>query len=140
MKSGARDTSRVAAPGETDLTKLLAAIDVVRRPGSYVYVVRGPGEPAPDEVVAMIDEAASISYVVSADSSAAGDGHFRAAWLTLTVNSSLDGVGLCAAVATALVARDIPANVLAGFYHDHLLVPEELADQAIAAIHTLRTP
>ena len=46
------------------------------------------------------------------------------------MHSALEAVGLTAAVATALAAAGIPANVLAGYSHDHLLVPEDRADDA----------
>jgi len=122
-------------PAERDLPTLLSTLDVVRRPGTFVYVQRPLGEVAPAGVRAMIDEGASTTYVVDVES--APDAPFRAAWLTLTVQSALEAVGLTAAVAGALAAVDIPANVLAGFDHDHLLVPEELADDAIAAIRAI---
>jgi len=51
-------------------------------------------------------------------------------WLTLSVQSSLEAIGLTAAVSAALTAAGIPCNVLAGTYHDHLLVPESLAADA----------
>jgi len=65
---------------------------------------------------------------------------FVAAWLTLDVESALDAIGLTAAVATALAADGIACNVLAGFHHDHLLVPEERAEDAIASLMRLRSP
>ncbi len=128
-----RDTR--AMPAERDLVRLLGTLDVERRPGTFAYVQRATGEEAPAGPVAMIDEGSLTTYVVDADS--VPQERFRAAWLTLTVYSSLEAVGLTAAVAGALAAVGIPANVLAGFDHDHLLVPEELADVAMAAIRTL---
>jgi len=126
------------APGETDLAAMLAAIDVVRRPGEFVYVVRAPGEPAPPDALATIDEAASVSYVVPAGSPAAMGARYRAAWLTVTVHSSLHAVGLVAEMSTAFAAARIPCNVLAGFYHDHLLVPTEHAERAMTVVRSLR--
>ena len=55
--------------------------------------------------------------------------------ITLMVYSSLDGIGLTAAVATALADKGIPANVVAATHHDHIFVP---AKQADAALDTLR--
>ena len=55
--------------------------------------------------------------------------------ITLHVTSALDGVGLTAAVATALSELGIPANVVAGHFHDHVFVPE---DQAVAALAALK--
>lgn len=61
------------------------------------------------------------------------------AWLTLDVHSALEAVGLTAAVAAVLTERGIPANVLAAHLHDHLLVPVDRADDAVAAIEGLAT-
>jgi uncharacterized protein len=128
-----RDTRDV--PAERDLTTLLATLDVARRPGTFAYVQRPPGAAAPRGARAMIDEETSTTYIVDVDS--APEALFRAAWLTLTVHSALEAVGLTAAVAGALATAGIPANVLAGHDHDHLLVPEERADDAIAAIRAI---
>ena len=52
----------------------------------------------------------------------------------LSVNSSLDAVGLTAAVATKLSFYGISANVVAAYYHDHIFVPSEKADKALLAL------
>lgn len=54
--------------------------------------------------------------------------------ITLSVHSALDGVGLTAAVATALAGAHIPCNVVAAYHHDHVFVPEELAEDAVAVL------
>lgn len=54
--------------------------------------------------------------------------------ITLSVHSALDGVGLTAAVATALAGAHIPCNVVAAYHHDHVFVPEELAEHAVAVL------
>ena len=58
--------------------------------------------------------------------------------ITLTVHSSLDAVGLTAAVSAALAAKDITANVVAGFYHDHIFVAADKADRALQLLSGLR--
>jgi hypothetical protein len=50
------------------------------------------------------------------------------------VHSSLDAVGLTAAVANKLASREISANVVAAYYHDHIFVRKEKADIAMAAL------
>ncbi len=57
--------------------------------------------------------------------------------ITLTVHSSLEAVGLTAAVATALTEAGISANVVAAFFHDHIFVPAADADQAVAVLLAL---
>jgi len=56
------------------------------------------------------------------------------AMLSLGVHSPVDSVGLTAALATVLATRGIACNVVAGAYHDHLFVPVERADEALAVL------
>lgn len=59
------------------------------------------------------------------------------AQITLNVFSSLEGVGLTAAVAQALAAENIACNMVAGFHHDHAFVPLSRADDAMAVLRKL---
>jgi hypothetical protein len=126
--------------GERDLDVLLASLDVVREPGVFVVATIADGSDPPPGARAQIAEREGLTVVVSReDALAAGLPFvFEAAWLTLAVHSSLEAVGLTAAVATRLAEAGIPANVLAGYHHDHVLVPVDRADEAIAALRSLR--
>ena len=57
--------------------------------------------------------------------------------ITLQVYSSLSGVGLTAAVATALAEAGIPCNMIAATHHDHAFVPADRAEQALAILQDL---
>ena len=63
---------------------------------------------------------------------------FRAAWISLKVHSDLSAVGLTAAVSTALAARQIPCNVVAGAFHDHLFVPIEKLEEAMVCLRSVQ--
>ena len=57
--------------------------------------------------------------------------------ITLTVHSSLEAVGLTAALSERLARHRISANMLAGYYHDHILVPETDVTQAFDVLENL---
>ncbi|MBB1511441.1 MULTISPECIES: ACT domain-containing protein [unclassified Tessaracoccus] len=123
--------------GETELTTLLATMSPVVCPGAFVFVV-GPG-PVEAEVLASVVESEGLSMVLrKEDADRLGlDYDYVAGWITLTVQSSLAAVGLTAAVSTALAEASISCNVVAGYHHDHLLVPADRLDDALAALRRL---
>jgi hypothetical protein len=125
-------------PGERDLAAMLATLDVECRPGVYTFV-SGPWAALDARAEARIEEREGTTLVVPVDVAieAGAKVEFRAAWLTVTVHSSLEAVGLTAALSAALASAGIACNMLAGYYHDHLLVPVERADEAVAAIAAL---
>ena len=58
--------------------------------------------------------------------------------ITLQVHSSLDGVGLTAAVSGLLAANGIACNMVAAFHHDHLFVPADQAEKALTLLRGLQ--
>lgn len=125
--------------GETDLGRLLAGMSPVVRPGRYVFATLD-GEVPGLEVLASVVEPEGRSVVISqTDAARLGLTHdFVAGWITLQVHSALSAIGLTAAVSNALAEAGISCNVGAGRHHDHLLVPFERLDEAIAALSALR--
>ncbi|MEM9656655.1 MAG: ACT domain-containing protein [Actinomycetota bacterium] len=121
------------------LADMLRNLSVSRRPGSWTIVSIGSPVPLSEVIAAVIIESEGATAVATvAEATRRGwPVDFRGAWLTLDIHSSLDRVGLTAAVSATLAGRGIPANMLAGYYHDHLLVPEDRADEAMAAITAL---
>jgi hypothetical protein len=57
--------------------------------------------------------------------------------ISLNVHSSLEAVGLTAAVSVALSEQGISANVIAGYFHDHIFVPEANAQEALKVLQNL---
>jgi len=127
----------MAAPGETDLDKMLASLRVERRPGVFTYVavaVPTPGLLAAAHAMVTEGETTTLVLPQEAAQRAGFTVDLEMAWLSLTVQSSLEAVGLTAAFAATLGEVGIPCNVLAGFHHDHILVPADRADDAIDAL------
>ena len=120
--------------GETDLETMLAGLIVELRPGRYTMVSLDDPVPLGAGVEALIIEAEGITAVTTERD---WYHNFEAAWLTLQVHSSLEAVGLTVAVAATLAERSIACNVLAGYFHDHLLVPRSRAEEAVAGLESL---
>lgn len=120
---------------ERDLTRLLAELAPVVRPVPYVVAETEAQIPA----AAVIVEDEATTRIVE---QSIADAHklpytFVAAWITCTIESDLEAVGMTAAISGALAEADIPCNVLAGSRHDHLLVPWDRRDEAVAILSAL---
>lgn len=129
--------------GVKDLEDMLQNLSVSRRAGTWTMVSVDQAAGAPVElstdIAAVITEAEGITAITTVEEAErrGWDIEFRAAWLTLEIHSSLEGVGLTAAVSAALADHGIAANMVAGYYHDHILVPEARADEAMVLITEL---
>ena len=125
------------ARGETDLAAMLATLRIERRAGSVAYVsVANAGAALRALALATVVEAEGVTLVLDADDARQRgfDIVFEGVWLTLTVHSSLDAVGLTAHVSRVLGDAGIACNVIAGAYHDHLVVPVDRADEAVEVL------
>lgn len=129
--------------GETDLANLLKGMRPVLQDGVFVFACLGDGEEIALlprlQPLAQFREVEGLTVVVARDrAEAAGlstSGPMRQ--ITLTVHSALEAVGLTAAFSAALTEAGISANVIAGFYHDHIFVPERDAERALAVLRGL---
>lgn len=62
---------------------------------------------------------------------------YIASWITLSVHSSLEAVGLTAAFSAALAEHDISCNVIAGYHHDHIFVHQTDGEKAMQVLNKL---
>lgn len=130
-----------AARADTGLAHLLRQLEPRLNLGVFAYVaVSGDALPHALTPIASFREAEGWSVIVDeAAARAAGlPVLFRAAWITLTVASDLQAVGLTAAVSARLSAAGIACNVVAAARHDHLFVPFDDAGRALAVLHALQ--
>jgi uncharacterized protein len=110
-----------------------------RRPGTWV-VVADPGDDVPCAAMIAEDEGRCLVIAVEAAEARGLPTEPRLAWLTIGADTTLEQVGVTATFSVALAARGIACNVLAGLHHDHLLVPEERAAEAIGVLGGLTLP
>ena len=125
----------------SDLGTLLKSLQPELNSGTFAFATLPSGRTLSlIDVVALVQEPGGTSVVVSsADLSRLGlKSDFLCAWITLTVNSDLQAVGLTAAFSTALGSAGISCNVVAGTKHDHIFVPVSQATAAIKVLHALQ--
>ena len=125
----------------SDLSELLRSIAPHRNPGVYVFaVVPLDADLSGVATIATFREAEGLTVVIEESEAIRANLAilFRAAWITLSVHSDLQAVGLTAAFATALAEAGISCNVLAAAHHDHLFVPVEDAERAFECLRALQ--
>lgn len=128
--------------GEVDLHILLRSLQPVIVPGEYVFVTVDATDTRVDctRALAMVRESLETLSLVLPRALADElklNYSFVACWITLQVHSSLEAIGLTAAVAAALTHEGISCNVIAGHLHDHLLVPTDRISDAERALQRL---
>lgn len=128
-------------PPIRDLSRLLASLEPALHPGTYAWCIVPHGtELSAVSAVVTVAEAEGLTVVLPEEQAVAAGWavRFRAAWITLTVHSDLEAVGLTAAFAEALAREGLSCNVVAGVCHDHLFVPVAQAAQALDALRALQ--
>ena len=126
--------------GVTDLAELLKTMEPALAEGSFVYV--SVPEDALTEAllhaaIGLFREAEGVTLILPTSAAGGLSASPPMRMITLTVHSSLEAVGLTAAVAAALTREGISANVVAAYHHDHIFVPERDAGRAIEALRAL---
>lgn len=121
--------------GETDLAKLLASMRPRMAPEIFVFATLPPGAPVPTNTSPLMtfrESEGTTLILTEAEAKSAGlAAIFPSRMITLDVHSSLEAVGFIAAIATRLAAAGIGVNPVAGYFHDHLFVPADKADDAM---------
>ncbi len=126
--------------GETDLQILLHDMQPELNEGEYVFCALDSLQMAIDlNPICLFHEREAITVIIEkqqADETALPYS-MVCAWITLTIHSSLEAVGLTAAVSKALTEANISCNVVAAYYHDHIFVPMKDAQRAINVLTQL---
>ncbi len=120
----------------TDTDAMIAGMQPDLQPGDFAFVVWPDNKPWPDGTRASCVEAEGLSLIVSIDSAPQDTVPMHC--ITLQVHSSLEGVGLTAAVSGALARHGIPANMVAGYHHDHIYVPAAQSQDALRVLQDLQ--
>ena len=124
--------------GEKDLEKLLRNMSPVLNEGEYVFITFSGnyGDYLHLEPIGSFEEEEGLTLIISKkkaiENNIEVNDVFR--FITLNVHSTLNAVGLTAAVASKLSSNDISANVIAAYYHDHIFVQSQHAEKALSLL------
>lgn len=125
-------------------SEMIRGMNPTLKPGKFVFCTL-PAGLRPDELheqaIATFREDEGLSLLLPEETATAYG--LRASepmrQITLLVYSSLTGVGLTAAVATALGAASVPCNMIAATLHDHVFVPADMAEAALEVLKRLES-
>ena len=126
--------------GEIDLTNLLKGMTPVLNEGDYVFVtVKDLDKIGRNDTICEFKEEEGTTVVIEKNKADTLKLNytFIASWITLTIHSSLDAVGLTAAFSGALAKNEISCNVIAGYYHDHIFIDKKDAKKAMQTLTAL---
>jgi uncharacterized protein len=124
--------------GITELDELLKSISPELKSGEYVFcTVDGKfSDYSHLNPLASFKESEGLTLIVPVEDAEKANIAYESKFkqIILTVHSSLNAVGLTAAIAMKLASHGISANVVAAYYHDHIFVQSENADKALMAL------
>ena len=126
--------------GETNLSILIKNMQPILNEGQYVFCsMRSQSAIDFHRIVFFFREQEGVTIVLEKSYADVKKYEYASvfAWITLHIHSSLDAVGLTAAFSKALADNHISCNVVAGYYHDHIFVPYDLAQQAVDVLRKL---
>jgi uncharacterized protein len=126
--------------GEKNLQQLLKTLQPKHNTGDYVFcVIKDISTIDLNNVVLLFKETEGHTIIITKElaDELQLPYTFVASWITLTVHSALEAVGLTAAFAAALTKENISCNVVAAFYHDHIFVAKNDTPKAMEILNRL---
>jgi hypothetical protein len=127
--------------GEVSLQILLAAMRPQLHPAVFVFCTVPPNQAVPSTIapIGQFHESEGLTLIVEQTMAEEVnlDCIYPCRLITLTVHSSLAAIGLLATITQALAERGISANVVSAYFHDHIFVPCDRADNAMQCLQAL---
>ncbi len=126
--------------GQTNLSEVLKSLQVSCDHVEYGFASVKDKQINPQEVLGTFKETEGLTIIAAknyfAEKNIPHEGPY--AKLTIEIHTSLELVGLTAVLSKKLAKEKISANVIAGYFHDHIFVQYDLRQSAIDALSNLK--
>lgn len=125
--------------GETDLQKILQTLEPKLNEGFYVFCTIKDHNKIDGEFIFTFKEEEGLTVVLKKENADKINLKYESeySWITLTVHSSLDAVGLTASFSKALANNNISCNVVSGYYHDHIFINKNKTTEAMLILKNI---
>ena len=139
-------------PGETDLNVLLRSMQPEQQPGHFVFCTLPQGasrlrdlqaqceaQHETFEPIGQFAEAEGLTVILLRSQAEAAGLSYAGLFtmITLSIHSSLEAVGFLARITAELAAHQISVNAISAYYHDHLFVPCDRAEEAMSILEAI---
>lgn len=127
--------------GQTNLSEALKSLQVTCDNLEYGFAsIKDKQTIIGNEIIGTFKEKEGITIIATKDYFESNGIKYEGSYakLTIEVHTSLELVGFTAAFAKKLAENKISANVVAGFFHDHIFVQFGLRQKAIDALLSLK--
>ena len=129
---------------KNDLKKILANLQPTLREESFIFM--HSEKPIATLInnlnpIATFIEDEGSTLVISKEVADENSIHYETVFrcISLGVHSSLESCGLIAKLSGALTEQNIPTNVFAGYFHDHIFVPSDKAKRAMVILSSIES-
>lgn len=126
--------------GEQSLELLIQSMEPVLHPETYLFCTLGQNADVSGlNPIMQFREVEGLTIIVEKSKAVTHqlEGEFPCRMITLNIHSALDAVGFLAVITTRLAALGMGVNPVSAFYHDHLFVPADKAEDALQSLKKL---
>lgn len=129
--------SKKIAPGEMSLDVLIQAMEPVLYDDIYVFatVDKNFDSKTVQPLMTFVEQE-GLTLILTQENAISNSltYDFACRMITLNIHSSLDAVGFLARITQRLAGLQMGVNPVSGYYHDHLFVPSDRAQDALAEL------
>ncbi|MEJ2544485.1 MAG: ACT domain-containing protein [Calditrichaceae bacterium] len=126
--------------GETDLSRLMQNIQLELIESEFVFANLEEEQINKLNPICTFTEKEGTSVILNRNEADLNSVQYESVFrmITLNIHSSLNAVGFLAKITGELTKYNIGVNPVSAYYHDHLFVPVDRAEEAVNILSQLK--